>query len=417
LSLFRILKNRKILKIIFAVSLAVFLSACVCRAEGKAPLFARALPENAQTEGSQSADSPSEDSPNEDSPNENLPPEDAESKDAPLEPALRRERKIGRKAVEVIEQNLELISDPARLAHLSMIMDKLTPHLGRKIPYEVRIVRMDAPNAFCLPGGFIFFTSGMLDLLHSDAEIAAIMAHEMIHVDRSHGMKMAAKANKINLAALAVILASGGALAPTVLAQVTQVAVNSSYSIEFEKEADSMGLDVLIAAGYPPAAMVTVMEGFMHQEMKQPIREYGIYMDHPDSIERVQSMGKKLKERNIALERKHPLHLLRTSLRKEGEKARLLVDGVEVWEGANTPPALELLQRAQKILDEDFQMETAPYDLRLEDTGTVLRLKNNTLARAPLPDGMQDLPTLRENLLRALARAQKQHPTAKYFEY
>jgi hypothetical protein len=300
-----------------------------------------------------------------------------------------------------------------------MIVDKLKPHLKRKIPYEVRIARMDTPNAFCLPGGFIFFTSGMLDLLHSDAEIAAIMAHEMIHVDQSHGMKMAAKANKINLAALAVVLASGGALAPAMLAQVAQVAVNSAYSIEFEKEADSMGLDVLIAAGYPPAAMVTIMEGFMHKEMKQPIREYGIYMDHPDSVERVQNMGKKLKELHIPLERKYPLHLLRTSIQKEGEKARLLVDGTGVWEGANDNLTLELLQRAKEILDRDFQMEMAPYDLRLEGTGkdAVLRLKNNILARAPLPEGTQDLPTLRENLLGALARAQKKHPAAKYFEY
>ncbi|MDR1377007.1 MAG: M48 family metalloprotease [Synergistaceae bacterium] len=336
-----------------------------------------------------------------------------------LSPELRRERKIGRKALEAIEKNWELIADPARLVHLSMILEKLKPHMEREIPYEVRIVRMDTPNAFCLPGGFIFFTSGMLDLLHSDAEIAAIMAHEMIHVDRSHGMKMAAKANKINLAALAVVLASGGALAPTVLAQVAQVAVNSAYSIEFEKEADSMGLDVLIAAGYPPAAMVTIMEGFMHEEMKQPIREYGIYMDHPDSFERVQNMGQKLKELRIALERKHPLHLLRTSIQKEGEKVRLLVDGVEVWEGADDNPARTLLQRAKELLDSNFQMEMAPYDLRLDSTesGPVLLLKNNILARAPLPEGMEDLPALRENLLRALTRAQKKHPTAKYFDF
>ncbi|MDR1978305.1 MAG: M48 family metallopeptidase [Synergistaceae bacterium] len=337
-----------------------------------------------------------------------------------LDPEVRRERKIGRKTVDAIEKNWELIADPARLVHLSMIVDTLKPHLKREIPYEVRIVRMDTPNAFCLPGGFIFFTSKMLELLHSDAEIAAVMAHEMIHVDQNHGIKMAAKTNQLTLAALAVILASGGAMAPAVLAQVAQVAVNSAYSIEFEKEADSMGLDVLIAAGYPPSAMVTLMEGFMHEEMKQPIREYGIYMDHPDSIERVHSMGEKLKKLRIALERKHPLHLLRTSIREEGEKARLFVDDVRVWEGAKNDLTIELLQRVREFLDRDFQMEMAPYDLQLEgeETGNgVLRLKNNILAQTPLPEGMQSLSALRENLLRALARAQRKHPIAKYFKY
>jgi predicted Zn-dependent protease len=330
------------------------------------------------------------------------------------DPALRRERKIGRKAVEQIEERWELIADPARIAHLTMIVDALKPHMEREIPYEVRIVRATTPNAFCLPGGFVFFTSRMLELLHSDAEIAAVMAHEMIHVDQNHGVKMAAKANKITLAALAVMIASGGALAPTVLAQVAQVAINSAYTIEFEKEADSMGLDALIAAGYSPTAMVTLMEGFMHEEMKQPIREYGIYMDHPESIERIQSMSDKLKRLNIALERKIPLHLLRTSIRKEGERAALLIDDAVVWEGANDEPTTQLLERVKELLDRDFQMELAPYDLQLE-SDDVLRLKNNILAQAPLPNDLWDLPAFRKNLLDALARAQKKHPIAKYF--
>lgn len=331
------------------------------------------------------------------------------------DPELQKERKIGRKAVEQIEERWELVADPARIVHLSMIMETLKPHMKREIPYEVRIVRMDVPNAFCLPGGFVFFTTGMLELLHSDSEIAAIMAHEMIHVDQSHGMRMAAKSNKLTLAALAVILASGGALAPTVLAQVAQIAISSGYSIDFEKEADSMGLDALIAAGYPPTAMVTVMESFIHEEWKLPIREYGIYMDHPESAERVEAMSEKLKSLNIRLTRKYPLHLLRTSIEKSDGQASLLIDGSKVWSGRNDAPTLQILEHARQMLDRDFQMELAPYDLQLE-TGGLLRLKNGTLAQSPLPEGMQELSVFRENLLTALANAQKRHPVAKYFK-
>jgi hypothetical protein len=261
----------------------------------------------------------------------------------------------------------------------------------------------------------------MLELLHSDAEIAAVMAHEMIHVDQSHGLKMAAKSSKVTLAALAVMLASGGALAPVVLSQVMQVAITSSYSIEFEKEADAMGLDALIAAGYPPSAMVTVMEGFMHEEMKRPIQDYGIYMDHPDSIDRVRSLGEELANRRIALERKRPLQMLQTSMREESQKVSLFVDDLEVWGGANDAPTKDLLRRVQGLLDRDFQMELAPYDLRLENDGakgeSALRLKNVVLAHTPLPEGMADLPALRENLLTALDRARKKHPIASYFRY
>ena len=151
-----------------------------------------------------------------------------------------------------IEKSWPLEADPARLARLRMILNRLEPHMERRIPYEIRIVKTEALNAFCLPGGFIFFTSGILDLLKTDSEIAAVMAHEMTHADRSHGLKMAAKSQAVSLAALAVMLLSGGAAAPVVLAQVAQVTITNSYTMEFEKEADSNGLDVLIAAGYHP---------------------------------------------------------------------------------------------------------------------------------------------------------------------
>jgi len=258
----------------------------------------------------------------------------------------------------------------------------------------------------------------MLELVRSDAEIAAVMAHEMVHVDQSHSIKMAAKANKVNLAALVAILLSGGTTATIILAQVAQVAVTSSYTIEFEKEADSIGLDVLMAAGYPPTGMVTLMEKFMHEEMKQPVKEYGIYMDHPESVERVQSMSEKLKSLNISLERKIPLQLLRTSIKEDGTKIGLFIDDVEVWGGRKNASTRETLEVVQKLLDRDFQMEMAPYDLRLEEDGKnqgILRLKNNVLAKTPLPDGMQDLSSLRGNLLAALARAHVKHPIARYF--
>ncbi|GHV37817.1 peptidase M48 [Synergistales bacterium] len=335
------------------------------------------------------------------------------SGDAALDPDISREIEIGRKAVEEIEKRWELSSDPSQLARLAMITDALKPHMTRPIPYETRIIRSDIPNAFCLPGGFVFFTTKMLDLLHSDDEIAAVMAHEMVHVDQKHGMKMSAKSSKITLAALAVMLASGGAMAPIVLAQVAQVAITSGYTIEFEKEADSMGLDVLIASGYSPSAMVTVMEGFMHEELKQPQREYGIYMDHPESIERVKSMSEKLKSLRVRLERKIPLHLLLTSADTSSKRVRLSVDGAEVWGGEKSDAAIAALLRAKAVLDEHFQMELPPYDLRVESNA--LRLKNATIAQPPLPEDMQDLSAFREKLLAALARAQKTRPATRYF--
>ena len=334
--------------------------------------------------------------------------ENAESEDTDLA----KEREIGRRALAKIEEQWPINMDPAIIVRLNMILNRLEPHMERRIPYEIRLVATEALNAFCLPGGFIFFTTGIIDLLKTDSELAAVMAHEMIHADRKHSLRMAAESNKVNLAALAVMLLSGGAAAPIILAQVAQVAITNAYTMELEAEADRLGLDVLIASGYSPTGMVTLMERFMDEELKQPIRDYGIYMDHPESKKRLQAALKTLRERGIPVTRKHSLGLLRTALRERGKREELTVDGLVVWGGRRTPETREALEKAQAILDEDLQLELAPYDVHMK--GEALYIKNRFVTGPA--KGMDGTESFRKNLLKALDNARRRHPTAKYFQ-
>ena len=325
---------------------------------------------------------------------------------------LEKERRIGERALAQIEKEWPLSADPAVIARLNMILSRLEPHMERRIPYEIRLVTTDAMNAFCLPGGFIFFTTGILDLLRTDSEIAAVMAHEMIHADQKHSLRMAADSQKVTLAALAVMLLSGGAAAPIILAQVAQVAITNSYTMALEEEADRMGLDALIASGYSPTGMVTLMERFMDEELKQPIRDYGIYMDHPESRERLLATLKRLRELGIPVTRKYSLGLLRTGFQETRRRVDLTVDGRPVWGGRKTPDVRTALENARIVLDQDLQMELAPYDLHM--SGDSLYIGNRLLTK-PVKD-MDSPDAFRQNLLKALDAARRKHPTAKYFQ-
>ena len=148
------------------------------------------------------------------------------------DPDLAKEVEIGRRAVKQIEEQWPLTSDPAIISKLEVILRRLEPHMSRRLDWEIRLVKTDALNAFCIPGGFIFFTTGIVDALKTDSELAAVMAHEMIHADRKHSLRMAADADKVTLGALAVMILSGGAAAPVILAQVAQIAVTSAYTLE-----------------------------------------------------------------------------------------------------------------------------------------------------------------------------------------
>ena len=326
---------------------------------------------------------------------------------------LRREIAIGRKALAQIEEQWPLTSDPIAQARLTMILNRLEPHMTRKIPYEIRLIKTEVKNAFCLPGGFIFFTTGILNLLKTDAEIAAVMAHEMIHADRKHSLRMAAESNKVTLGALAVMLLSQGAAVPIILAQVAQIAIMNSYTIELEAEADSLGLDALIESGYPPGGMVTLMEKFLNEEMKEPIREYGIYMNHPDSPKRLASAINKLNKLNIPVNRKLPLGLLRTSIQNNNNNnLNLLIDGEVILSVSNTPENLNILSELKSNLDKYLQLELAPYDIH--SANNALYIKNSKIFSLS-SDNNINIEQLKQNLLQSIDRARRKHP-AKYFK-
>ena len=325
---------------------------------------------------------------------------------------LAKEREIGQKIVKQIEEQWPLISDPAANSKLEMIINRLEPYMERRIDWEVRIVNSEELNAFCLPGGFIFFTTGILKKLETDSELAAVMAHEMIHADRKHGLKMAAESEKVTLGAIAVMLLSGGAAAPIILAQMAQVAITSSYTLELESEADRLGLEALIKSGYSPTGMITLFERFMAEEYKQPIHEYGIYMNHPDSPKRLDSAVKILHSKKIPIERKYPLGLLRTSIKRTDKKVLLSVDGATVLTADKNSENENTVREIKNNIDKYLQLELAPYELNVMNDALYI---GNKLTAKNIK-GMTTPEELKKNLLKAINSARAKHPTSKFFK-
>lgn len=328
------------------------------------------------------------------------------------DPDLAKEVEIGRRAMKQIEKQWPLTSDPAITSKLEMILRKLEPQMSRRLDWKIRLVKTEALNAFCIPGGFIFFTTGIVDALKTDSELAAVMAHEMIHADRKHSLRMAAESSKVTLGALAVMVLSGGAAAPIILAQVAQVAITSSYTMELEAEADRLGLDALIKSGYSPTGMITLFEHFMAEEYKQPIHEYGIYMNHPDTPKRLASAVKTLHDRHIPIERKYPLGLLRTEIREGTNDITLTVDGVTAVTGKKTSEARAVMRKIQAELNKYLQLELAPYEIHVERGA--LYIGNHFIAGNI--QGMTKPDDIRRNLMRAINSARAKYPTSKFFK-
>ena len=357
------------------------------------------------------------------------------------EPDPAKEVQLGAKVARQVEERWERIADPSVSARLDMICSRLTPYMKRDLPYEVRCVREKSPNAFSLPGGFIYMTSGMMEFLHSDAEIASVIAHELVHSDRRHAMIQAARSQRLSILTLGAIVLSGGSAAPIILANLLQTAITNSYSIDLEREADLVGLNVLVSAGYPPAAMLTVMEGLAEEQLKHPYVDLGVMMDHPEVKERIAYLTKIIREKGLPLERKRALNFLIVSVQSEKGMRFLSVDGVEIVRAPDDEKTATAFSDMKIAMDRCFQLELSPSeiqvvafsDARPRPTGSLqqskrrndpvdmkplrrrgLRVGNTVVFDESLPGAEPSLELIRARLLDALLRAQTRHPIARY---
>lgn len=152
--------------------------------------------------------------------------------------------------------------------------------------YEFTVLRSDILNAFALPGGQMFITTGMLNELETVDEVAGVLAHEIVHVVARHGAQRIAQGNLANGLVGAVSVASGDANATQTAAMVSQL-ITLQYGRDDEIESDQLGVCILLDAGYDPMGMIGV------QETLRDARGGGggqpeFFSTHPDPENRLQ---------------------------------------------------------------------------------------------------------------------------------
>jgi len=172
------------------------------------------------------------------------------------------------KVLAEARSNNALNRDPAQVARVRGIAQRLIPQTATFRPdaaqwrWEVNVISSAELNAWVMPGGKIAFYTGLIERLQlSDAEIAAVMGHEIAHALREHGRERASRAVSQGLA-LGVLGAVAGVGQPGLdLAQLAlEVTLNLPNSRTQEVEADRIGVELAARAGYDPHAAVTLWQ-------------------------------------------------------------------------------------------------------------------------------------------------------------
>ncbi len=187
--------------------------------------------------------------------------------------------------------------DPALTAYVSEVGQKLAAVSDRKLPYEFVVLNNSVPNAWALPGGKIAVNRGLLPQLKSEAELAAVLGHEIVHAAARHGAKAQERGTILQMGTLgaqigmmssdsrgplAGIAAQGAAIG----AQMLQM----HYGRDQELEADQYGMEYMKRAGYDLQGAVGLQETFVQLSKAQGRNQSwleGMFASHPPSEERV----------------------------------------------------------------------------------------------------------------------------------
>ena len=223
---------------------------------------------------------------------------------APISPE--QEYYIGRSVTASLLGSYKVFHSPELTNYVNMVCQVLAMNSQRPQLYKgyyVAVLDTDQINAFASSGGHILVTRGLLECATSEDALAAVLAHEIAHIQLQHGIK-AIKGDRWTNAALTTATSSLTVLSDGEMKEVIDAfdesvngvittMVNTGYSQSQEYDADETALEIMAAAGYNPHAMTEMLNEL---KVRQPKSSGGFASTHPSADKRLKQVEKKLKK-------------------------------------------------------------------------------------------------------------------------
>lgn len=214
-----------------------------------------------------------------------------------------QEISLGRETNKEVLAQYGVYDDPELQVYVQQVGERLAHNSHRNnLIYRFTVLDSKEVNAFALPGGYVYITRGLLAYMKSEAELAAVLGHEIGHVTARHSVRQYSATQLANIGATlgSIFIPGMNNAAANQLVQVFGTALLRGYGRDHELEADRLGAEYLAVTGYDPQAMLDVIgvlkdqEIFETQQAKAEGREpriyHGVFSTHPDNDTRLQEV-------------------------------------------------------------------------------------------------------------------------------
>ena len=242
-----------------------------------------------------------------------------------------REKEIGLEEHEKVIVNQPLVEDGPLLDYVRKVGNKMAKVSHRPdLEYHFNIIDSPEINAFALPGGYVYVNRGLLAYINSEADLAAVLGHEIAHITARHAVQQQARGALARGAAVAggivAGVATGSGYAASQISEVASIWAQtglSGFGRENELEADSLAAGYLVDAGYDPKAMIEVITVLKNQEDFNRVATgggstyHGLFATHPRNDRRLQEAIEQVDQLNS-----------NSFLTNDGEVFRKSLDGL-----------------------------------------------------------------------------------------
>lgn len=214
--------------------------------------------------------------------------------------SIELDKELGAENAKLVEAQMGLYDKKEMTEYIRSIGNRLLENLENN-PFEFQFFIADdpIPNAFALPGGYVYVTRGILSIITSEDELACVMGHEIIHVTQRHSIK------QMRSSFLPRLLELPGAIVGSVVNEdlgnllnlpitTSNTLLLSSYSRKHEKESDAKGIELASKAGYDPMAMGTILDrlSLTVEVITNEKEKKSYFSSHPYTPDRVENITK-----------------------------------------------------------------------------------------------------------------------------